>query len=258
MLPEVESYYKGSQNAIRVDMGDITLWFSYTTIIAVRIGPDTWVSKNEWSNTTGKHLAAIDGGVKANPDRIPHSELMDIVKERVETMMGEGHKVKLIIKPKSADVHPNGHPDIEFGGTGVYQVGQDQEERDEFVILRAPDYLADAAMKEHFGTTTIPNGSCLVEFQDQEMVKRVRFIIVPRCLIRAASQDSRTHFLQTKSFRDILDSDCGDWRDKVEEFLDLHVETWDDDPNKYHMNRTTVDALVASAIAADRKERIAS
>jgi hypothetical protein len=46
-------------NFSRVWVGDLTLVFSYTTIIAFQYGwgADAWVVReNEWSNTTGKHL----------------------------------------------------------------------------------------------------------------------------------------------------------------------------------------------------------
>ena len=53
-------------NAIRLDIGSISLWFSYETVIAFQ---DQFkpikVRVNSWSNTTGKHLNAIDGNKKA-------------------------------------------------------------------------------------------------------------------------------------------------------------------------------------------------
>lgn len=51
-------------NTIRVDMGPVTVWFSYTTPVAFQAGYGTEivVRENEWGPTTGKHLAWIDGG----------------------------------------------------------------------------------------------------------------------------------------------------------------------------------------------------
>ncbi len=46
-------------NFTRVWVGDLTLIFSYETIIAFQYGwgADAWVVReNDWSNTTGKHL----------------------------------------------------------------------------------------------------------------------------------------------------------------------------------------------------------
>ena len=54
-------------NAMRVDVGDLTLWFSYRTIVAFQaMGKPIVVRQNEWESTTGRHLNAIDGGDKAS------------------------------------------------------------------------------------------------------------------------------------------------------------------------------------------------
>lgn len=59
-------YERGNgANAICLSIGDITLWFSYDTVIAFHDGFfSRKVRQNDWSNTTGKHLNAIDGGDK--------------------------------------------------------------------------------------------------------------------------------------------------------------------------------------------------
>lgn len=50
----------GHSNFTEVTMADLTLWFSYQTIIAWRIsGGELHVSENVWSQTTGKHLNHI-------------------------------------------------------------------------------------------------------------------------------------------------------------------------------------------------------
>lgn len=55
------------RNSGYVDLGAVTLWFSYRTLIAFQfVGKPRVVSENCWSNTTGKHLNAIDGGDKAS------------------------------------------------------------------------------------------------------------------------------------------------------------------------------------------------
>ena len=54
-------------NTIRVDIGSLTLWFSYKTVVAFQIdGRLKRVSKNAWGPTTGKHLNWIDGGDKSS------------------------------------------------------------------------------------------------------------------------------------------------------------------------------------------------
>ena len=67
----------GSCRAISI--GNITLYFSYDTIVAFSIGNKLTISENVWSNTTGKHLNFI------NPDksiRIPYEEF----KKKLETL----------------------------------------------------------------------------------------------------------------------------------------------------------------------------
>lgn len=46
-----------------VQVGDTTVWFSYTTPVAFsNTKTGLIVRQNEWSTTTGKHLNYIDGG----------------------------------------------------------------------------------------------------------------------------------------------------------------------------------------------------
>lgn len=48
-------------NFSRVDVGALTIWFSYRTPIAFSLGyGPTVVRRNEWSATTGKHLNYIN------------------------------------------------------------------------------------------------------------------------------------------------------------------------------------------------------
>ncbi len=57
----------------RISIGDLTLWFSYETVVAFRApGHLRRVCENVWSTTTGKHLNWIDGGNKA--ERLPSEE----------------------------------------------------------------------------------------------------------------------------------------------------------------------------------------
>ena len=44
--------------------GKTTLWFSYSTLIGFAVNGQRFVQENQWGNTTGKHLNAIDGGNK--------------------------------------------------------------------------------------------------------------------------------------------------------------------------------------------------
>jgi hypothetical protein len=58
MLPQL---YQIAPNFVRVDIGDITVWYSYSTPIAFKIvGSELVIRQNEWSTTTGKHLNQIN------------------------------------------------------------------------------------------------------------------------------------------------------------------------------------------------------
>jgi hypothetical protein len=56
-------------NAMKVDVGPLTLYFSYRTLVAVRHPNGLTVRQNDWRATTGKHLNWIDGGDKKS--RLP-------------------------------------------------------------------------------------------------------------------------------------------------------------------------------------------
>jgi len=48
-----------------VDVGPLTVWFSYRTPVAFHTyETGLVVRENDWSNTTGRHLNYIDDGVK--------------------------------------------------------------------------------------------------------------------------------------------------------------------------------------------------
>lgn len=68
-LPGLEPFGNG-RNARAVILsapnGDtLKLWYSYATCVAFAFNGARTVSENQWSNTTGRHLAAIDGGDKS-------------------------------------------------------------------------------------------------------------------------------------------------------------------------------------------------
>ncbi len=78
-LPTISNYGQGrtpQPNTIRVDVGEITVWFSYKTPVAFYMLPETLtVVKNQWGPTTGKHLNWIDGGgLEAKAARLPKVE----------------------------------------------------------------------------------------------------------------------------------------------------------------------------------------
>jgi hypothetical protein len=56
-------------NFVQVEVGPLSIWFSYQTPIAFRVAGSPLgspvVRQNSWGPTTGKHLNAIDGGDKS-------------------------------------------------------------------------------------------------------------------------------------------------------------------------------------------------
>lgn len=63
-------------NFNEVVINDVTYYFSYNTIIAIDDQNGLKISKNEWSNTTGRHLNFINTNKKI---RIDHDELMQYI-----------------------------------------------------------------------------------------------------------------------------------------------------------------------------------
>lgn len=50
-------------NFTRVEVGPVTIWFSYETAIAFSYDGTETVRENDWGPTTGKHLNSV------NPDK---------------------------------------------------------------------------------------------------------------------------------------------------------------------------------------------
>jgi hypothetical protein len=60
-LPEIVN----DGNRVNVTIGIVTLYFSYSTLIAFQVlGSKPVVRVNEWGPTTGKHMHEVDGGDK--------------------------------------------------------------------------------------------------------------------------------------------------------------------------------------------------
>lgn len=57
-LPKI---VENDKNFLCMEIGPITLWYSYSTLIAFQVNSnDKVVHENVWSNTTGRHLNRID------------------------------------------------------------------------------------------------------------------------------------------------------------------------------------------------------
>lgn len=89
-LPKINSYGRYSSDnygahCLCVEMGKVTVWFSYQTPIAFQVdGKERVVRWNDWKTTTGKHLNAIDGGNKKN--RVDGATFEKLWSEQVEAL----------------------------------------------------------------------------------------------------------------------------------------------------------------------------
>lgn len=92
-LPKIRTYgnYNSSNygaHCLCVDLGKVTVWFSYQTAIAFQVdGHARVVRQNAWGPTTGKHLNAIDDGDKAN--RVSSEEFERLWNEQMPELSGE-------------------------------------------------------------------------------------------------------------------------------------------------------------------------
>jgi hypothetical protein len=75
-------YSSRNTPATAVEIGNLTLYFSYETIVAFRHKGMRIVSKNIWSNTTGRHLNEIDGGMKEN--RYEHDDFKRLLDDALK------------------------------------------------------------------------------------------------------------------------------------------------------------------------------
>lgn len=70
----------GSSRAVRI--GNLTLYFSYKTVIAFCEGYSVTVSENVWSVTTGRHLNWIGAGDKKS--RLPRAEFEEALRKTLD------------------------------------------------------------------------------------------------------------------------------------------------------------------------------
>ena len=67
-------------NYATVNIGGLSLHFSYETLIALDTPDQRFVRENDWGPTTGKHLNNVDGGTKeAKAKRLPSAAFKDAV-----------------------------------------------------------------------------------------------------------------------------------------------------------------------------------
>lgn len=76
---KIENYMSTSSgnygtNSLKVQIGDLFLWFSYQTVVAFRDysrGGELFLSENIYSKTTGKHLNEIGRYYERTIERLP-------------------------------------------------------------------------------------------------------------------------------------------------------------------------------------------
>ena len=83
-LPRITNYgsYSSSNygaHTLALEFGDAIFYFSYKTLIAFHKNGQLVVHKNDWGNTTGRHLNYVDNGKKS--DRLTHEEFCAKFKE---------------------------------------------------------------------------------------------------------------------------------------------------------------------------------
>ena len=73
-----------NKNLRKLITDDYTIWFSYETPIAFQADYGTiatkFVAKNEWSNTTGRHLGIIKREMQIFVE-VPHGTLMAMIED---------------------------------------------------------------------------------------------------------------------------------------------------------------------------------
>jgi len=61
MIPKIAKYSTKTQGGTYVEIGNLTIWFSYQTPVAFQVGGHPRViSVNYWGSTTGGHINDID------------------------------------------------------------------------------------------------------------------------------------------------------------------------------------------------------
>lgn len=76
-------YPTNPKNFFRVIHENWSVWFSYETSIAIVIDNQVFISKNEWAQTTGKHLNYIAKQYEGQTVIISKKELDEIISDNI-------------------------------------------------------------------------------------------------------------------------------------------------------------------------------
>jgi len=82
------SHYYGNSTSSKatntlIESGNISIYYSYETIIAVKVDDELTISKNIWGSVTGKHLNTID---RDKSKRVENKVLQELVDKLVVTV----------------------------------------------------------------------------------------------------------------------------------------------------------------------------
>jgi len=78
----------------------LKIWYSYKTPIAYALNGTRTVRVNDWAQTTGRHLSAIDGGSKeAKRERIPGDQFERALADACDALAGHDARASFILGP---------------------------------------------------------------------------------------------------------------------------------------------------------------
>lgn len=93
-LPTIKTYGNYSSegygsHCLQLCVGRVTVYYSYSTIVAFRAGNGLRVRENDWGPTTGKHLNWIDGGDKwSKKARLNKEDFLALFVKEVGPILG--------------------------------------------------------------------------------------------------------------------------------------------------------------------------
>jgi hypothetical protein len=91
MLPKIAKYKHtryGGTGATYVEIGPLTIWFSYSEPVAFQVGGEPRViSVNYWGNGTGAHINLIDRDKDKRVKREEFEERLNKVLEKIEVAL---------------------------------------------------------------------------------------------------------------------------------------------------------------------------
>ena len=81
---EVWKYCKNSGNNTAIRIGNVCIYFSYSTVVAINVDGELFVSDNVFSTTTGKHINAINPDKSIRISRDKFEKMLDGINISIE------------------------------------------------------------------------------------------------------------------------------------------------------------------------------